>query len=237
MRVAKHIAVVSLALASLAAPCNAATPAPPPRTAYPQLDKKVVVDDPAIAAELKKAVGAALLSEDIARKIGPMMYADNRLTPNESDLFLELLRNVGGTIEVTVLAAGKTPADHFQVPALSPGARFFLALSDPPDLDTLWMQGPIQMKKLVDVTLLNPFVEGQVRKFIGQQFYVAWQTSNVANGYQPFKSAVSTSADYWHWAGPMTEAQAKKLAYAAITDLNKLQKGAISSNLYARLKP
>lgn len=191
----------------------------------------VIVDNPAITAALKTTVGTPSISEAVARQIGPMMYADNILTPHESDLFIALLGNGSGKVSIV---SGK---DHFDVPPLSPGAKFFLGLSNPPDLDTLWLTGPAQMKKLVDVTLLNPFVEGQVKRFIGQQFYLSWQASNFADGYKPLRSTVNMALLQWQLAGPVTQAQAKKLAYGAIIDVDHAMKDAIPNDIYDGLKP
>jgi hypothetical protein len=214
---------------------NAGAPGMPP--AVPKIDKMVIVDNPMIAAELKKSVGQPVVGEDIARKIGPMMYADNILTPNESDLFNELLHNVGGTVEVFIPAANGQPADHFAVPVLSVGARNFLALSNPPDLNTLWLQGYMPMKQLIDVTLLNPFVAGQVQRFIAQQFYLSLAASNVANGYKPLRATVDAALMQWKGAGPVTEAQAHKLAYGALMDVNTGAKGVVPADILAELKP
>ena len=207
----------------------AAAPAPQARV--------VIVDTPGLAVALKPAAGQPVVTEEVARKIGPIMYADNILTPNESNLINALMKNVDGKVQITVPAADGKPADHFELGVLSVGARNFLSLSNPPDLNTLWMQGYVPMKQLIDVTLLDPFAAGQVQRFISQQFYLALAASNMTNGYKPIRASVETALAQWKGAGPLTEPQAKKLAFGALTDVNAGAKGAVPADLLAELKP
>src|SRR4051794_14511592 len=80
-------------------------------------DRRVVVEDEKVAAALKQTVDKPAIPEATVRAIGPILYADNKLTPNESDLILELLGSKTGKVTIT------TPAgEHFDVPVLSPGA-------------------------------------------------------------------------------------------------------------------
>src|SRR5262249_52786130 len=145
-------------------------------------DGKAVVEDMKVADALRKASADTLTREEVVRVVGPLLYADNKLTPNESDLIFELLGNAGGKVTITA-----PDGSSFTVPPLTVAAMEFLRLSDPPDLDQLWLQGRDPMRQLIDVTLLNPFVEGQVQRFVAQQFYLSWQASDFLNDYKPLK--------------------------------------------------
>jgi hypothetical protein len=200
--------------ASTPAPAKpAAASAQAPKS--PARDGKAVAEDKDVANYLKQAVGQVTTSEEIARKIGPLIYADNRLTAQESDLILELLANRDSTITVT-----GPDGTSFKVPALSKAAHDFLALSDPPDLNTLWMQGTEKMKQLIDVTLLNPYVAGQVQNYIGQNLYTSWRTSSASNNFKPLRDTVRVALAQWRGTGQATEKQAHKLLHDALVQVN-----------------
>ena len=193
-------------------------------------DRKVQVDDARVSNALRGAVGASEISEEIGRTIGILMYEDNQLTWNESDLFLELLNNMGGTVEIT-----DPGGDSFLVPNLSHGAHEFLALSDIPDISVLWLTGPERMKKLVDVTILNPHVRDQVQHFIANQLYLRWRTSNFVNGYSPLRTTLSAAFVQWRDAGPETLAVARELLYDALFELDMAVNDEVPDDFYERL--
>jgi len=193
-------------------------------------DGKVQVEDARISEALRNAVGASEISEEIGRTIGILMYEDNRLTRNESDLFLELLNNSGGSIEIT-----DPSGESFLVPYLSPAAHEFLALSDIPDISVLWLTGPEQMKKLIDVTILNPHVRDQVQHFIANQLYLRWRTSNFVNGYSPLRTTLSAAFVQWRDAGPETLAIARGILYDALVELDMAVNDDVPDDFYERL--
>jgi hypothetical protein len=193
-------------------------------------DRMVQVEDARISDALRSAVGTGEISEDIGRTIGILMYEDNQLTWNESDLFLELLNNMGGNIEITAPSG-----ESFLVPQLSVGAREFLELSDIPDISVLWLTGPAQMKKLVDVTILNPYVRDQVQHFIANQLYLRWRTSNFVNGYSPLRTTLSAAFVQWRDAGPETLAVARGILFDALVELDMAVNDEVPDDFYERL--
>lgn len=193
-------------------------------------DRKAQVDDPRISNALRGAVGTSEISEEIGRTIGILMYEDNQLTRNESDLFLELLNNMGGNIEIT-----DPNGESFLVPKLSHDAHEFLALSDIPDISVLWLTGPEPMKKLVDVTILNPHVRDQVQHFIANQLYLRWRTSNFVNGYSPLRTTLSAAFVQWRDAGPETLEVARGLLYDALVELDMAVDDDVPDDFYERL--
>lgn len=193
-------------------------------------DRMVQVEDARISDALRGAVGTSEISEDIGRTIGILMYEDNQLTWNESDLFLELLNNMGGNIEITAPSG-----ESFLVPQLSDGAREFLALSDIPDISVLWLTGPEQMKKLIDVTILNPYVRDQVQHFIANQLYLRWRTSNFVNGYSPLRTTLSAAFVQWRDAGPETLSVARGILFDALVELDMAVNDEVPDDFYERL--
>lgn len=194
-------------------------------------DRKVQVEDTRISDALKGAIGTNEISEDIGRTVGILMYEDNHLTRNESDLFLEFLNNMGGDIEIT-----DPDGETFLVPDLSQGAHEFLALSDIPDISVLWLTGPEQMKKLIDVTILNPHVRDQVQHYVANQLYLRWRTSNFVNGYSPLRTTLSAAFVQWRDAGPETLAVAREILYDALVELDMAVDDEVPDDLYERLR-
>jgi len=193
-------------------------------------DRTVQVDDPQIAEALKGTVGASEISEEVGRAIGIKMYADNDLTRNESDLFLELLSNLSGSVNVT-----DPNGETFAVPVLSPGARSFLELSDIPDIAVFWLAGPAEMKKLVDVTILSPQVRPQIQHFIANQLYLRWRTSSYVNNYSPLRTTLSAAFVQWRDAGPETFEIARGLLYDAVVELDMAVNDAVPDEFHESL--
>lgn len=215
------LAVAALALFVMASTAHAAA----------GLDRMVAVDDPRIAEALRAAVGQPAVSEAVARRIGPLMYEDNRLTRNESDLFLELLG-----AETSLIEIAPPMGEPFRVPPLSAGARAFLALSDPPDLETLWLMGAAPMKQLADVTVLNPHVRGQVQHYIANNLYAAWRSSSAINNYGPLRDTLRAIHGQWQLSGAETLAVGRGLLYNAMVELDMAVHGAVPDDLYTGLK-
>jgi hypothetical protein len=207
----------------IAAPAGAATPS--------HLNRQVVIEDARVAQALRMDANAAAVSEATARAVGPLLYADNNLTANESDLILELLGNPVGKIGAT------GPAGAFQVPPLSAGARAFLELHDTPDLNTLWLQGPRQMKMLVDVTVLNPHVVPQMRQFFGMNLFVSWRASVALKNNRYIRETLTAALNQFRLAGAETERRGRALLYDAMVDVDRANRNAIPDELYAHLKP
>jgi hypothetical protein len=191
----------------------------------------VQVEDARISDALRGAIGTPAISEDIGRRIGILMYEDNQLTRNESDLFLELLNATSGNIEITDPAGEK-----FMVPVLSQGAHDFLALSDIPDIGVLWLAGPAEMKKLADVTVLNPHIRIQVQHFVANQLYLRWQTSTYINGYSPLRTTLSAAFVQWRDAGPETLSVAREILYDALVELDMAVGDKVPDDMYERLR-
>jgi len=194
-------------------------------------DRMARVNDTRVSESLRVAIGTRAISEEVGRRIGILMYEDNRLSANESDLFLELLNATSGNVEITD-AAG----DTFMVPALSQGARDFLSLSDIPDIGVLWLAGPTEMKMLSDVTILNPHIRIQVQHFIANQLYLRWQTSTYINGYSPLRTTLSAAFLQWRDAGTETLEVARELLYDSLIELDMAVGGDLPDDMYERLK-
>jgi hypothetical protein len=194
-------------------------------------DRMVRVDDSRVSEALRGAIRTKEISEEIGRRIGILMYEDNRLNANESDLFLELLNTTNGNVEIT-----DATGDNFMVPALSQGARDFLALSDNPDIGVLWLAGPTEMKKLSDITILNPHIRIQVQHFIANQLYLRWQTSTYINGYSPLRTTLSAAFLQWRDAGLETLEVARELLYDSLVELDMAVGGDVPDDMYERLK-
>lgn len=192
-----------------------------------QADQKVVVEDPQIAAILKGAGAAATIDEAAARKFGPLLFQDGMLTLNERDLLLELFSNVSAKVTVT------TPAgDSFEVPPLSRQARAFLSLVTPPDLSTLWLQGPAQMKTLVDITVLDSVVTPQITGFIRQRLALSWMHSTIANGYKPMRDDLSAAVRQLQQTDADTERRGRALVFDAVRQLDRANANSIPKYLY-----
>jgi hypothetical protein len=202
-----------------------------PAFAAEAADRRVIVDDPRIVESLRGAVGQAETSEEIARNVGILMYEDNQLSWNESDLFVELMDNVQGNIEIT-----PPDGEPFLIPEVVPAGRDFLSLSGIPDLNALWLQGPVEMRKLVDVTVLNPHVRDQIQHYIANQLYLRWQTSNFVNNYNPLRTTLSTAYAQWRDAGPETLQLARGILYDALVELDQAVRDEVPNELYDHLR-
>ncbi len=225
MRKELPITLLSCALALL---LPAAAPAPTPEW----IDRKAPVEDARVAAALKSAVAMPSVPESVMRQVGPMLYADNALTPGESDLILELLDN--RTTKVRITSAG---GESFDLPPLSAPARDFLSLHDIPDLKVLWLTGAPQMKSLVDVTILNPHVAPQMETFFGSNLFSSWQLAKRYRDNAYLTRTLNAAVGQFRLSGPDTERRGRVLLYGAMVKIDRANGGAIPDNLYAHLRP
>jgi hypothetical protein len=206
---------------------TAAAPRPPA-----WIDRKVTVDHPDVAAALKTTAALRAIPEGVARRVGPMLYADNSLTPNESDLILELLENWTTKIRITTRSG-----ESFDIPPMTHGARDFIALHDIPNLNPLWLAGPKQMKALVDVTVLNPHVISQMEDFFSNQLYSSWRTALRVNDQSYLTRTINAAVSQFRLAGPETERRGKALLYGAMVKVDRVARGAVPDQYYAALRP
>jgi hypothetical protein len=204
-----------------------------PATASAQFvpgDGMVEINDARLWESLRGAIGTSAISEEIGRQVGIISYEDNYLTPNENDLLVELMKNTDGMVEIT-----EPTGMSFEVPALSPEARAFLELSDIPDISIFWLAGPAEMKKLVDVTILNPNIRDEVQHFIANQLYLRWRTSSYVNNYSPLRTTLSAAFVQWRDAGPETLEVARTILYDAIVELDMAVGGEVPDELHENL--
>jgi hypothetical protein len=202
-------------------------------TATPEwIDRKAPTEHPAVAEALKSAVGMPQVPESVIRRIGPVLYSDNQLTPGESDLILELLDNKTTKVRITT-AAGES----FDVPPLSTAARDMLSLHDIPDLQVLWLAGPKEMKSLVDVTILNPRVVPQMELFFGNNLFTSWSTAQRIKDQSYFTRTLNAAVSQFRLAGPETERRGRALLYGAMIRVDRANRGVIPDNLYMYLRP
>ena len=159
----------------------------PPAQVTAQPDPRAIVEDAKIAELLKATSGTKEIDEKTARAFGPLLLQDGMLTVNERDLLLKLFNNPG---VLTVSAPG---GESFDVPMLSGGARAFLGLINPPDLATLWLRGPAQMKQLVDITVLDPVLTSRVILYIRTRLSQSSMDSTIANGYKPLRDNLAAA--------------------------------------------
>ena len=219
-------AIVFAALAvSLLSPCASLAANSP-------TDRKIIVEDPAVAAALRKAVGTAAISEDIVREFGPILYLDNKLTPFESDLILEMTGTTTGQITIT-----GPRGESFNVPVLSQGARDFLGLYDPPELNSLWLKGPVEMKKFVDVTILNPHIQPEVVNFFAMNLYVSWRVSVSTKNDRYIRETLSAAVNQFRISGADTERRGSAMLYLAMRDVDKAVNNAVPNKIYLELRP
>lgn len=227
MNATRALAVLGLVLLpSFAVAANSAT------AVVSATDRKITVEDPAVAAALRKSVGTQAISEEVAREFGPLLYLDKKLTPNESDLILELTGTTAGKITIT-----DPRAQTFEVPVLSAGARDFLSLFDPPELNSLWLQGPASMKKFVDVTILNPHIQPEVVNFFGMNLYVSWRASVSMDNNRYIRETLRAAVNQFRASGPETERRGKALLYLAMKDVDAAVNNAIPNEIYLDLRP
>src|SRR5882672_8303819 len=215
----------ALALAMLAAAMALASAAGAQGLA--PADQKAVVEDAQVAAILKAASGAATIDEATARKFGPLLFQDGLLTANERDLLLELFSNGSGKVTIT-----PPDGDAFEVPPLSRQARAFLSLVTPPSLASLWLQGPAQMKTLVDITVLDPVITSQITAFIRQRLALVWMNSTISNGYKPIRDDLSAAVRQLQQTDPDTERRGRALVFDAVRQLERANSNSIPKYLY-----
>jgi len=190
-------------------------------------DQKAVVDDPKVAEVLKTTTGAREIDEKTARIFGPLLFQDGTLSVNERDLFLELLSTVSGVITIS------TPSgESFEVPVLSRQARAFMSLVSPPDLATLWLRGPAQMKQLVDITVLDPIITSRVVGYVRQRLSLVWMESTLSEGYKPLRDDLSAAVRQLQATDAETERRGRALIFDAMRQLDRTNGGQIPKYLY-----
>jgi hypothetical protein len=203
-----------------------------PVSSQPVTDEKAVVEDQAVADVLKTTVGQSEISEAAARTFGPIMFKDGSLSVNERDLIQELLTNTGGPTTVTVPSG-----ESFAIPPLSFRARGFLSLVRPPNLSTLWLRGPAQMKQLVDVTVLSPDTARQVSDFILQRLTTQWAESTATDQYEPIRRDLSAAIRMLQQTGDAdTERRGRELIYDAARELDRRNGDRVPNYLYDYLR-
>lgn len=233
MNATRTLAVLTLVLLpSIALAANATTAGNATTAVNSATDRKITVEDPGVAAALRKSVGTPAISEEVAREFGPLLYLDKKLTPNESDLILELAGTTTGKITIT-----DPRAQTFEVPVLSAGARDFLSLFDPPELNSLWLKGPVEMKKFVDVTILNPHIQPEVVNFFGMNLYVSWRASVSMDNNRYIRETLKAAVSQFRLSGPETERRGKALLYLAMKDVDAAVSNAIPNEIYLDLRP
>jgi hypothetical protein len=220
------VLTASLALASAAAFAQQSAPAPATTA-----DEKAMVEDPAVAEILKSTTAEREIPEAAARRFGPMLFADGVLSASERDLVRELLSTAQTRTSVTT-ASG----DSFEIPPLSRQARAFISLVQPPNLASLWLRGPAQMKQMVDVTVLSPDTARQVSAYILQRLNVVWLESTIANGYEPMRRDLSSAIRMLQQTDADTERQGRSLIYDAARQLDLRNGDAVPNYLYDYLR-
>jgi hypothetical protein len=220
------LALFSAASLALTSASAFAQPSPPAAA-----DQKATVEDSAVAEILKSTTQEREISEAVARRFGPMMFSDGVLSANERDLVRELLAVTSGRTAITTGAG-----DTFEIPPLSFQARAFLGLVQPPNLATLWLRGPTQMKQMVDVTVLSPDTARQVSNYILQRLNVSWMESTIANGYEPMRRDLSAAIRMLQQTDADTERQGRSLIYDAARQLDVRNGDAIPNYLYDYLR-
>jgi hypothetical protein len=203
-----------------------------PATSQVTTDQKAVVEDAKVAEILKGISSANEISEADTRRFAPMMFADGSLSMSERDLIQELLATDPQRIAVTV-PSGET----FEIPPLSFRGRAFLSLVRPPNLSTLWLRGPAQMKQLVDVTVLSPDTARQVSDYILQRLNVVWMESTATDQYAPIRRDLSSALRMLQQSGDAeTEQRGRSLIFDAARELDRRNGDAVPNFLYDYLR-
>jgi len=186
----------------------------------------------AVADILKGTSAQSEISEADTRRFGPMMFKDGSLSVNERDLIQELLANSGVRTTIT------TPSgESFEVPPLSLRGRAFLGLVRPPNLATLWLRGPAQMKQLVDVTVLSPDTARSVSDYILQRLTLVWAESTATDQYEPIRRDLSAAIRMLQQAGDAeTEQRGRSLIYDAARELDRRNGDQVPNFLYDYLR-
>ena len=194
-------------------------------------DRKAIVEDQAVADILKSGSTQPEISEAQARRFGPLLFSDGMLTLNERDLVQELLSTAPERVSLTAPSG-----DTFEIPPLSRLARAFIALVQPPNVATLWLRGPAQMKTLVDITILSPDTGRQVSNFILQRLNLVWMESTIANGYEPMRRDLSSAIRMLQQTDAETEQKGRSLIYDAARELDRRNGDAVPNYLYDYLR-
>lgn len=195
-------------------------------------DEKAIVEDTAVADILKGTTAQSEISEADARRFGPMMFKDGSLSVNERDLIQELLANTG--VRTTITGPS---GESFEVPPLSLRGRAFLGLVRAPNLSTLWLRGPAQMKQLVDVTVLSPDTARQVSAYILQRLTTVWMESTATDQYEPIRRDLSAAIRMLQQSGdPDTEQRGRSLIYDAARELDRRNGDQVPNFLYDYLR-
>jgi len=223
----KIFAVLALAFALAPAfVCSTANAQAPPAQGTAPPDPRAIVEDLKVAELLKATSGTKEIDEKTVRVVGPLLLQDGTLTVNERDLLLKLFNNTG---VLTVSAPG---GESFDVPVLSREARAFLGLISPPDLATLWLRGPAQMKQLVDITVLDPILTSRVVLYIRTRLALSWMDSTIANGYKPLRDNLSAAVRQLQQTDADTERRGRMMIFDAVRQLNRANSNAIPTYLY-----
>jgi hypothetical protein len=218
-------------LVVMSAACFALVSGPAPAQLSAMADKKAIVEDEAVAEILKSTTADREISEAVARRFGPMLFKDGVLSLNERDLMQELLSQDSEPTTITAPSG-----EVFDVPPLSFQARSFLGLVRPPDISTLWLRGPAQMKQLVDLTILVPDAARQITDFIQQRLNVVWMDSTIANGYGPIRRDLSAAIRMLQQTDAETERQGRSLIYDAARQLDRRNGDEVPNYLYDYLR-
>jgi hypothetical protein len=194
-------------------------------------DQKALVENQKVADILKGARADSEISEAVARRFGPLLFADGGLSLNERDLMQELL-----SAESTRTAIATPSGDAFDVPPISRQARAFLSLVRPPSLANLWLRGPAQMKQLVDITQLDPSSRSVITDYILRRLAVVWMESTVSDGYEPIRRDLSAAIRMLQQTDANTEREGRSLVFDATRELDRRNGDAVPNFLYDFLR-
>jgi hypothetical protein len=199
-------------------------------------DGKAVNRNLQVTEVLKRIASANRFDLTAARNFSRIVLAPG-LTRENADLIFELL---AAQTPVSVAAGAET----ILVPAPDEEARAYLGqirtIYAAPDLavflDSLWLKGPAEMRKLFDFYQLGGQPSFLIAEFAEHKLYEASQGSAADNEYKPLRDLIGAAATQLKDTDPLTERQAKIAFYGWMMTVNRATDNAIPSDLFAWLK-
>jgi hypothetical protein len=199
-------------------------------------DGQAVNRHPRVTDVLKRIASANRFDLAAARNFSGIVLAPG-LTRESADLIFELLA-AREPVRVAV------EAETILVPAPDDAARAYLGqiktIYAAPDmavfLDSLWLKGPAEMRRLFDFYQLGGQPSFLIAEFAEHKLYEASQGSALDNQYKPLRDLLGTAATQLKATDPLTERQAKIAFYGWMMMVNRATDNAIPGDLFEWLK-
>ncbi|GLQ16732.1 hypothetical protein GCM10007879_09810 [Maritalea porphyrae] len=159
------------------------------------------------------------------------LWQDNRLEPIEQD-FLREFASANPSVMVTL-----GDGSEIEFPPGDEQAKYIAGLlADTPNLNEWWLVDQTAMSNLAIVAYTGDAAWNRIVNFFASKFYVAWQESNIGNGYKPIRDLLVQTYQFYDKEGRINYS-GRGLIFDAMAVINDHVNDAVPSFIYNWIEP